>query len=48
MAMMPSGRSGNQYDDDHAVLDEDFLNDGELDTFRAAMYQRLTCCRSRA
>jgi hypothetical protein len=26
---MASGTTGNFYDDDHAVLDEDFLNDGE-------------------
>ena len=28
MAMMASGISGNPYDDDHNVLDDDFLNDG--------------------
>lgn len=27
MAMMASG-TGNVYDDDHTVLDDDFLNDG--------------------
>lgn len=25
--MMASGTSGNPYDDDHAILDDDFLND---------------------
>jgi hypothetical protein len=28
MAMMASGTSGNFYDEDNAVLDDDFLNDG--------------------
>ena len=28
MAMMASGNTGNFYDDDNAVLDDDFLNDG--------------------
>jgi hypothetical protein len=28
MAMMASGTTGNFYDDDNAVLDDDFLNDG--------------------
>jgi hypothetical protein len=30
MAMMASGTAGNPnlFDDDHAVLDDDFLNDG--------------------
>ena len=28
MAMMASGTAGNFYDDDNAVLDDDFLNDG--------------------
>lgn len=28
MAMMATG-TGNTYDDDHAVLDDDFLNDGK-------------------
>lgn len=28
MAMMASATSGNPYDDDHNVLDDDFLNDG--------------------
>jgi hypothetical protein len=28
MAMMASGTSGDPYDDDHNVLDDDFLNDG--------------------
>lgn len=29
MAMMATG-TGNTYDDDHAVLDDDFLNDGRF------------------
>ena len=28
MAMMASGTTGNFYDEDNAVLDDDFLNDG--------------------
>ncbi len=28
MAMMASGQTANFYDDDNAVLDDDFLNDG--------------------
>jgi len=28
MAMMASSTSGNPYDQDHNVLDDDFLNDG--------------------
>jgi len=28
MAMMASGTAGNPFDDDHNVLDDDFLNDG--------------------
>lgn len=33
MAMMASGPSGNPnlFDDDNAVLDDDFLNDGTVD-----------------
>ena len=30
MAMMASGTSGDPFDDDHNVLDEDFLNDGRV------------------
>lgn len=29
MAMMASGTTGNFFDEDNAVLDDDFLNDGE-------------------
>lgn len=31
MAMMPSGTSGNPYEDDHDVFNDDFLNDGTVD-----------------
>jgi hypothetical protein len=30
MAMMASATTGNFYDDDNAVLDDDFLNDGAM------------------
>lgn len=33
---MASGTSGNAYDPDHSVLDDDYLNDGTLLKFRVA------------
>ena len=36
MAMMASGQTATvAYDDDHAILDEDFLNDGTREEHRS-------------
>ncbi len=44
MAMMASGTSGDFYDDDNAVLDDDFLNDGSTVCVHARL-ARLTLSR---
>ena len=49
MAMMASGTSGNPnvFDEDHAVLDDDFLNDGKVPA-ASAQAEALTTSRGRA